>query len=906
MTISFSGPASGIDTSAWIDALVKMKQASVTSMETKKEILVATTSILDNVKSFFSSFKSVISNVTQSNLGIASFDLFIQNLVETSNAEVVTASVTTEAQQDNYEVFVDQVASETQAASVFFTNIISTTENIATHNSLLSSIGIGTGNVGFNVGGVERIITLQSNDTIGSFLDKLNRIGVDADYNSKLGYFSINLGIDDINDDLDGDGIDNTGIKQALFLEDVNSGYSSDALELSYFDTFLINATESAKMSLFGVTKGEYAVTNENGDTILLSADIDGSFRDFFDALETYGLYASFNADGVISIETRNGYLLSGSLAEQLGIVIDDQSHKTDTKAASTIGAFSTEVKNAEYNSTMEEIGAIIDDSDTLQIFDVHNNLIAEIDTLTKSSTVDDLFEALGMQGIEGKLNNNVISFESINGNIIGGKIAENIGVQINQTSVTTIKTGETTTSTGVVTYVASATDWVSDCLWEVWDSYTEADKTLVVKHSDRYGTDQTYTFRVVEKNEIAADGSVQKGTQFQDIADWYLSLDPTATFTFNENGQIFISSNDCFYFEGTIADYLGISTYTDAYTWTQGSSTTSSAGTISYRVRSTDHLSDILWDDGWLTYNEDNKVIKAYSITVDHTASNQSVNNPNNAEGNYVESNETYQHTVQTLYKTFTIIESKTTMNADGTVTTITAGSTLEDLARWFTTEVDKTATFIINNNGTITIDSNENIHLEGKAIDDLGIGISSISQSWTTGLEETISTISVTYASKMTDYVSDTFTASQWNKVNKVISVYSNTVDHVNGGDGNSVYQVTIQTKLTDITITTSTTFNDLRDTLAQYDIQLSMNDGVVTLDSSKANYLVEDVFQNISIQNGVTVLQARTTSTNGSTSLLDHFGIIYNTVTQSWTTGTAATESTGVVNYVIKPTD
>ena len=113
MTISFSGPASGIDTSAWVDALVKMKQANVTSMENKKEILVATTSILDNVKSFFSSFKSVISTVTQSNLGIASFDLFVQNLVETSNANVVTASVTTEAQQDNYEVFVDQVATET-------------------------------------------------------------------------------------------------------------------------------------------------------------------------------------------------------------------------------------------------------------------------------------------------------------------------------------------------------------------------------------------------------------------------------------------------------------------------------------------------------------------------------------------------------------------------------------------------------------------------------------------------------------------------------------------------------------------------------------------------------------------------------------------------------------------------
>ena len=294
MTISFSGPASGIDTTAWVDALVKMKQASVTSLENKKQTLEATTSILDNVKSFFASFKSVISNVTQANLGIASFDLFVQNLVESTNADVATASVTTEAQQDSYELFVDQLASETQAESVFFTNIISTTENIATHNSLLSSIGIGTGNVGFNVGGVERVITLQSNDTIGSLLDKLNRIGVEADYDAQLGHFSINLDIEDINDDLDGDGVNNTGIKEAFFLTSVNSGYQSDALELSYLETFVIKATEQATMSTFGITSGELNLTNENGNTIELNINIDGSFREFFDVLENYGLHASF------------------------------------------------------------------------------------------------------------------------------------------------------------------------------------------------------------------------------------------------------------------------------------------------------------------------------------------------------------------------------------------------------------------------------------------------------------------------------------------------------------------------------------------------------------------------------------------------------------------------------------
>ncbi len=903
MTISFSGPASGIDTTAWVDALVKMKQASVTSLENKKQTLEATTSILDNVKSFFASFKSVISNVTQANLGIASFDLFVQNLVESTNADVATASVTTEAQQDNYELFVDQLASETQAESVFFTNIISTTENIATHNSLLSSIGIGTGNVGFNVGGVERVITLQSNDTIGSLLDKLNRIGVEADYDAQLGHFSINLDIDDINDDLDGDGVNNTGIKEAFFLTSVNSGYQSDALELSYLETFVMKATESAKMSLFGITSGDFKVIDEDGNETQLNINIDGTFREFFDVLENYGLHASFTENGEVHIDTTDGYLISGTLAEQLGIIIDDQSHKTDTKASSTFGVFSTEVMNAEYTSTLEEIGAIISGNENLQVLDENKNVIANITSLSKSSTIDDLFNALAQYGIEGYLNNNVVSLESSRGYIIGGEIAQNLGVSTVYSSTTTLIAGQSSSSTSMVSYVASATDWVSDCLWDVWDSYSDADKVITVTHTDRYGTDQVHHYTVVAKNSIANDGSVLKGTQFQDLADWYHSIDPTSTFIFNDNGQIFIDSNDCFTFSGKIAEYLGIGSHTETYTWTQGITTTTSSATISYRVRKTDYISDTLWDNGWLNYSDTQKVISAYSITVDHTSGIQSTANPSyttvtgnathgeytatgNAEGNYTETNSTYQHTIKTLIGTFTIKQGETTY---------------EDFGYWYTHVIDQTGTFEVNNNGTLTIDSNNNIHLEGKAITDLGLGISTISQSWTTGLEETQSTGSVTYAAKMTDYISDTFTSSQWNGVNKVISVYSNNIDHVNGGDGNSVYQVTIQTKLTDITITTSTTFNNLRDALAPYNISLSMINGVLTLDSSKANYLVEDVFQNISIQNGVTVLQARTTSSNGTTSMLQHFGITYDSVTNYWTTGNEMTKSTSAISYL-----
>lgn len=728
MTISFGGLASGVDTSSWIEALVSMKQSSLKAYEEKKEILVQTTSILDNVKNFFNSFKSVLSNVTNSNMGINTFDLFIQKLAETTNAEVATASVTTEAQEATYEVNVNQIATATEAKSAFLTTLTTTTESIATHNSLLSSIGIGTGEVQLNIGGVWRSMILQSNDTISSLIEKFNKLGVDASYDASYGYFSVNLGVNDIND------IGNTGLVDALFLQNVNSGYASDLLELFSTFTNVITATESCKMSDFGVTNGEYIVTKADNpeEFEVHTISPDKTFREFFDELKQYGFDAGFNDDGSISIVCNGGYLLSGALAEDLELVTEDNSIQTTTKAASTISAFSTEVMNLDFTSSLGDIGVVTNDSDQLVILDRNYNTLQVISTLTKDSTVDDLFYELSRFNIAGNIEGNFITLDSKTGNVIAGKIAENMGIDTFVESTTTIKSGNTTTSTSFVSYVASATDWISDCLWDVWDSYSDADKVITVSHTNRYGTDQVYTYTVIEKNSIAPDGSVLRGTQFQDIMDWYNNvLDTTSTLKFNENGQIYIDSNDCFHFEGTIAEYLGLSTYNTTYTWTEGVATTQSTNTLSFRVRKTDHIADTLWDNGWLDYSDADKVISAYHSVVDHVQDG--------------EGDATFQHTVVTLVGTFTIIPSQTSVREDGSTATIVAGSTFEDLARWYTTQIDTTATLIINNDGTISIDSDDTFKLEGRAIWDLGLGVSTYHQVWTTGIEQTNGTPAV-----------------------------------------------------------------------------------------------------------------------------------------------------------------
>ena len=53
-TISFSGiSASGIDTSAWVDALVSVKQQTITTLQEQQEAQEKLLSVVNEIKTFF-------------------------------------------------------------------------------------------------------------------------------------------------------------------------------------------------------------------------------------------------------------------------------------------------------------------------------------------------------------------------------------------------------------------------------------------------------------------------------------------------------------------------------------------------------------------------------------------------------------------------------------------------------------------------------------------------------------------------------------------------------------------------------------------------------------------------------------------------------------------------------------
>ena len=142
MTISFSGLASGLDTSSWITSLTALKQAKVTVLQQEREELVVSKDTLSSIRSFFSSFRSVIERVTDTRFNIPALDLFAQNIAKSANLDVFTASATTEAEEGSYDITVKKLATKTKAISDYRYKTTITETTTATGDSYLKHIGI--------------------------------------------------------------------------------------------------------------------------------------------------------------------------------------------------------------------------------------------------------------------------------------------------------------------------------------------------------------------------------------------------------------------------------------------------------------------------------------------------------------------------------------------------------------------------------------------------------------------------------------------------------------------------------------------------------------------------------------------------------------------------------------------
>ena len=440
MTISFSGLASGLDTSSWVESLVALKQAKVETLEEEKETVLLSQETLNNIKSFFSSFRSLIEKVTDAKFGVASMDLFTQNLATSSNLDVLTASATTEAEEATYNVLVDKLASETQAVSnySYLTTIVQTTT--ATNDSKLTSLGVKAGNIGVTVNGVERGLTITENDTIATLIEKLQNIGVEASYNEETGVFSMNIDDGAIND------IDGTGIVDALHLEGVNEGYTSDHLQTSQTDTVYSAATEATLLTELGVKAGVITIHANDRDynvTITNSSTLGSFIAD----LENNNIEAELDATGVFTISdaeiTNEG---TTDILDALGLAVDIYG-KTQSTGDLTHETVVTQTTTATSSTLLKDLGegTAISNGQTVIVRDSNN----EYTTITvgTTTTLGELLQEMSNAGLYAALNSDG-TVEIAGGTITGGTFDAVEALGLEREPYTAMVTGDPLTET--------------------------------------------------------------------------------------------------------------------------------------------------------------------------------------------------------------------------------------------------------------------------------------------------------------------------------------------------------------------------------------------------------------------------------------------------------------------------
>lgn len=176
MSISFSGLASGLDTSGWVDALVSVKQEKITTLQKDLAEIKTVKSTLTDTRSVFTNLRSALEKLTDAKFGGA-FDLFGKNSAKSANNDIFTATATADALRQNYEISVQQLATYSKATSI---NAVST---VADDETKLTNMGITEGTLTVYVDGVKSSIEIEEDDTLGDLKSQLAAAGVKAEVN---------------------------------------------------------------------------------------------------------------------------------------------------------------------------------------------------------------------------------------------------------------------------------------------------------------------------------------------------------------------------------------------------------------------------------------------------------------------------------------------------------------------------------------------------------------------------------------------------------------------------------------------------------------------------------------------------------------------------------------------------
>lgn len=512
-TITFSGlSGSGLDTSSWVDALVSVKQTTITSLQAQQEAQQKLLSVVNNIKSFFSSFQTCLQKITDSQFGIASLDLFMQNLATSSNTNILTATATTDAARQTYDVLVEQLATSTKATSGY----TKTETKNATLDTTLGDLGAKSGTITVN----NQSFTISEKDTIKDLIGKFSNAGVVASFDSKKCRFTVGAKISDINDGT-------TGLKTALGLQNTQiSGITSGSI---------VYANKDTKLSDLGLTGGEIEIA---GTPLYLIDWADGTysfpnnqhFSTIGELLDMFKSLGFTNKAEEATIDNQGNITIKGFTIKSVagGSNLKDVLNLGDVKERTVMksNALTWQKTNvADYSTTLKNLG--ITGNKTLKI----NNGTAT--NIADTTTLQSLKNTLATSGIDMSVDENGIITVDTNGKTVSGTLLDALGLVAD-------KSGTTLTSNAhTVTYKATG----STLLYH-----------LGVQHTDSY--------QVFKSDGTALTGTITgfASTTVDTIVNHLKGLGLDASF--DENTQQLIINDG--YITGTVADKLGMTRVTE------------------------------------------------------------------------------------------------------------------------------------------------------------------------------------------------------------------------------------------------------------------------------------------------------------------------------------------------------
>ena len=850
MSISFSGLASGLDTSSWVESLVSLREAKVEEYEAEKTNVESLQETLGNIKSFFSSFRTMIEKVTDSSFAIPSMDIFAQKLATSSDAAIVTALATTEAEEGEYDVLVDNLATNIQAVSGYKFMTTITQSATATMNSKLTDLGVKAGNIGVTVDSTEHIISITENDTISSLITKLQNAGAEASFNEKTGVFSINLDNGAIND------IDNTGIIDALHLESA-SGYESTFLETSTSETIVTTATGDTKISELGEINAGNIIVNANDTSYTIGIDANTTLQDLIDELRANGVDAELTSDGVFTI--RDAEIVdSGNtgIIEALGLE-SDMNSKTQTADDLQYETIVTTVTQATGETKLNELTAwdSVGSNPELVIKDSSGKTTTV--AVNGDMTLDDVISSINNAGLTASLGSNGVL--TISGGEVSGSAADALGISAASGSVGYVN------ATGNVLYTESV-------------SYATGSDSLADLGINSSGGIDIYNSKNVSVGHIATSDGMTLDEIFAELQNYGISG------SINQ-GRITLTSSNGNIIKGSVAEDLGIETEYEVttantstssalkYTITQTVDGTTTLGELgigdkefefylkdsdSSWVYKTQYAGDVTLDDafqmmkvtaqekgydfdisinnGVITIESDDLYIKgegAEALGIGVTSSSTGVTTPQN-----VTSTAPLTYTTGTIATEDSLISVFITLGSgtqnriklydirgDESYYTVTGSTTFDDLLGAFA-NVGISASM---SDGVISFTSSNGTYAEDYAsngiLSKLGIKASLISSTTvTTGMTQT---------SSSPVYVGSSGVITEDSLISNAISLSSS--------NNKLVVYTANGSSFATITISSTMTFGDLKDELSNYGIDMTVNsEGSMALTSSGGLYV------------------------------------------------------------------